>query len=137
MLATEQDESTYEVRSSSYVLSLILLLIPPAMLYQQGPALLDGSIEKGELIGLCIGVLLPLLSAYYMVEFASFRFSLDEDVFRWRWHNFIRRKSGSPARCRWSELSRCAVTPWNPAAHPVCSIATAWWSFSTTIASSR
>ena len=109
MLATEQDESTYQVRSSSYVLSLILLLIPPAMLYQQGPALLDGSIEKGELIGLCIGVLLPLLSAYYMVEFASFRFSLDEDVFRWRWHNFIRRKSGAVPLERIVEVRRDAL----------------------------
>ncbi len=94
MLAIQYDESTYEVRSSSYLISLILLLIPPAMLYQHTPALLDGSIETGELAGLCIGIVLPLLGAYYMLEFASFSFSLDEDVFRWRWHNFITRKSG-------------------------------------------
>lgn len=94
MLATEHDESTYQVHSKSYVISLILLLIPPALLYEHLPGLLDGSIKTGELLGLCIGVVLPLLGAYYMVEFASFTFSLDQDVFRWRWHNFIKRKSG-------------------------------------------
>lgn len=109
MLATEQDESTYEVRSRSYIISLVLLLIPPAMIYAQASALLDGSIEKGELIGLCIGIALPLLCAYYMVEFASFSFSLDEDVFRWRWHNFIRRKSGEVPLGRIVEVRRDAL----------------------------
>jgi len=94
MLATVQNESTYEVRSSSYLLSLIMLLIPPALMYELVPGLLDGSIKNGELAGLCVGIVLPLLGAYYMLEFASFSFSIDDDVFRWRWHNFIRKKSG-------------------------------------------
>ncbi|MCP4392262.1 MAG: hypothetical protein GY802_28470, partial [Gammaproteobacteria bacterium] len=70
MLATEHDESTYQVHSNSYVISVILLLIPPALLYEHLPGLLDGSIATGELVGLCLGVMLPLLGAYYMVEFA-------------------------------------------------------------------
>jgi len=94
MLATVQNESTYEVHSRSYVLSLIMLLIPPALMYELVPSLVDGSIKNGELVGLCIGIVLPLIGAYYMLEFASFSFSIDDDAFRWRRHNFIRKKSG-------------------------------------------
>ncbi|UCH41220.1 MAG: hypothetical protein JSU67_05965 [Gammaproteobacteria bacterium] len=94
MLATEQDESTYRVYYRSYFLSLLLLLIPPALLYEHGPSLLDGSIDASDLAGLIIGIVLPLLGAYYLTEFACFSFSLEQDVFRWRWHNFIRRREG-------------------------------------------
>ena len=82
------------MRYRSFVPSLILLLIPPALLFEHGPSLIDGSIKTGELVGLGIGIVLPLLGAYYLVEFSSFSFSIDEDVFRWRWHNLFRRKSG-------------------------------------------
>ncbi len=109
MLATEQNESTYEVRSSSYLLSLIMLLIPPALIYELVPRLLDGSIKNGELVGLGIGIVLPLLGAYYMLEFASFSFSLDEDVFRWRWHNFIHKKSGEVPLSRIARVRREAL----------------------------
>lgn len=109
MLASEQNESTYEVHSSSYVISLILLLIPPALLYELGPSLLDGSIKNGELVGLGIAVLLPLVGAYYMAEFASFSFSLEENIFRWRWHNFIKRKSGEVPLSRIAGVRREAL----------------------------
>ena len=82
------------------------LLIPPVLLYEHAGSLLDGSIETGELAGLCIGIVLPLLGAWYMVEFASFRFSLDEDIFRWRWHNFIRHESGQVPLRRVVKISR-------------------------------
>jgi hypothetical protein len=95
MLASETNETTYHVRYQSYVISLLLVLVPPAMLYQLGPSLLDGSIKTGELAGLGIGIILPLVGAYYMLEFASFTFSTDEDVFRWHWNNLLRRKSGA------------------------------------------
>lgn len=106
MLVSEHNESVYEVRSNSYVIALILLLVPPALLFEHSGSLLDGSIARGELAGLCIGIVLPLLGAYYMVEFASFSFSLDEDVFRWRWHNFIKRKSGEVPLGRISRVRR-------------------------------
>lgn len=109
MLATRHDQSTYQVTSRSYVISLVLLLIPPALLYEQLADLLDGSIHGGELVGLCLGIVLPLLGAYYMAEFASFSFSLDEDVFRWRWHNFIRRKSGEVPLARIVTVRREAL----------------------------
>jgi hypothetical protein len=109
MLATVQNESTYEVRSSSYVLSLIMLLIPPALMYELLPSLLDGSIKTGELVGLCIGIGLPLLGAYYMLEFASFSFSIEDDVFRWRWHNFIKKKSGEAPLGRIAQVRREAL----------------------------
>ena len=94
MLATEQDESSYRVTYRSYLLSLLLLLIPPALLYEHGPGLFDGSIANSELAGLAIGILLPLLGAYYMTEFASFDFSLEQDRFDWNWHNLVRRRCG-------------------------------------------
>lgn len=109
MLATEQNESTYEVCSNSYLLSLIMLLIPPALMYELVPSLLDGSIQNGELVGLGIGIVLPLLGAYYMLEFASFSFSIDEDVFRWRWHNFIQKKSGAVPLSRVARVRREAM----------------------------
>jgi len=94
MLATEQNESDYRVTYRSYLLSLLLLLIPPALLYEHVPSLLDGSIDRSDFAGLIIGIVLPLVGAYYLTEFASFRFSLERDQFKWRWHNFIRRRSG-------------------------------------------
>jgi len=109
MLASEQNESTYEVHSNSYVISLILLLMPPALLYEHGPGLLDGSIKNGELAGLGIGVLLSLAGAYYMLELASFSFSLEENIFRWRWHNFLKRKSGEVPLSRIALVRREAL----------------------------
>lgn len=94
MLTSEQDESTYRVRYSSYVLPVILLCIPPLMLYGLGPKLLDDTIRTGELVGLVIGLLLPLAAAYFFIEFASFTFSLSDDTFSWRWRNLFRRSSG-------------------------------------------
>lgn len=109
MLATVQNESTYEVRSRSYVLSLIMLLIPPALMVELVPSLLDGSINTAELVGLCVGIVLPLLGAYYMLEFSSFSFSIDDDAFRWRWHNFIRKKSGEVPLGRIATVRREAL----------------------------
>jgi uncharacterized membrane protein (GlpM family) len=109
MLASETNETTYHVRYQSYVISLLLVLVPPAMLYQLGPSLLDGSIKTGELAGLGIGIILPLVGAYYMLEFASFTFSTDEDVFRWHWNNLLRRKSGAVPLGRVARVRREAL----------------------------
>jgi len=109
MLASEYDESTYRVRYHSYVLSLILILIPPALLFELGPSLFDGSIKTGELTGLGIGIVLPLVGAYYLVEFASFTFSIDDDVFRWHWNNLLRRKSGEVPLGRVARVRREAL----------------------------
>ena len=109
MLAIEQDESTYRVRYHSYLLAVIFLIIPPALLYEHGTSLLDGSIETGELVGLCIGILLPLLGAYFFIEFASFTFSTRDDLFRWHWRNLVTKKSGAVPLSRIVKVRREAL----------------------------
>ena len=109
MLASEYNETTYRVRSRSYVISLVLVLLPPALLYELGPSLLDGSIKTGELAGLGIGVILPLVGAFYLLEFASFTFSTDDAVFRWYWSNLFRRKSGEVPLSRVARVRREAL----------------------------
>ncbi|MDH3387205.1 MAG: hypothetical protein OEN02_04805 [Gammaproteobacteria bacterium] len=109
MLATEQDDSTYRVRYHSYLLSMVFLTLPPAVLYELGPKLLDGTIESGELAGMCLGTLLPLLAAYYYIEFASFTFSISDGLFRWRWSNLVTSKSGEVPLSRIARVRRDAL----------------------------
>ena len=94
MLTIEDDETVYRVHYRSFVFALILLCLPPLMLIEFIPALLDGSIENQELIALLLGVLLPLLGAYYLIEFSCFTFSMDDRILSWRWRNLFRKKSG-------------------------------------------
>lgn len=94
MLTTEQDESIYRVGYSSYVIPLIFLFLPPLLLIEHGPSLVDGSIKTGELVGLVIGILLPLAGAYFFIEFASFNFSVKDNLFSWRWRNLVKVNSG-------------------------------------------
>lgn len=109
MFATRQDDSDFSVTYRSYLLGLALLLIPPVLLYEHVPSLLDGSIDRSEFAGFVLGILLPLIGAYYLTEFASFRFSRDRDEFSWHWHNFIRRRSGQVPLQRVVKVSRQAL----------------------------
>jgi hypothetical protein len=93
MFVSEQDDSAYRVYYRSYRLGALLLLAPPFMLYEFAPSVIDASIEKSALAGLIIGVLLPLIGAYFLIEFASFSFSLRDNLFCWRWRNLLRHKS--------------------------------------------
>jgi hypothetical protein len=109
MLTTEQNESTYRVRYSSYVIPLIFLSLVPLMLIEYGSSLLDGSIETDELIGLSSGVLLPLTVAYFFIEFASFTFSVESGLFSWRWRNLISSKNGEVPLSRIVKVRRDAL----------------------------
>lgn len=93
MYVSEQDDSGYRVYYRSYRLGGLLLLTPPLMLYELAPSVIDGSIGQSALVGLIIGVLLPVIGAYYLIEFASFSFSLRDNQFCWRWRNLLRNKS--------------------------------------------
>ncbi|MBT8433796.1 MAG: hypothetical protein KJN95_04010 [Gammaproteobacteria bacterium] len=109
MLVTYEDESTYRVRDNSYVIPVLFLCIPPLMLIELGPEVLDGSIKTGELVGLCIGILLPLAGAYYYIEFASFTFSRTNGVFYWRWRNLFNKKAGKVPFSRIVKVRRDAI----------------------------
>ncbi len=109
MLVTEEDESAYRVRSNSYVIALVLLCLPPLMLVELGPGVIDGSIKTGELVGLFIGVLLPLAGAYYLFELSSFTFSRTDGVFRWRWRNLLQKKAGEVPLTRIIKIRRDAI----------------------------
>jgi hypothetical protein len=93
MFTSEQDDSAYRVHYRSYRLGALLLLAPPLMLYEYAPSVIDASIERSALAGLIIGVLLPLIGAYFLIEFASFSFSQHDNQFCWRWRNLLRHKS--------------------------------------------
>jgi hypothetical protein len=93
MLTTEQNDSSFCVHYRSYRLALALLVLPPLMLIEFAPAVIDGSIDTSELIALLLGVLLPLGAAFYLIEFASFRFSLRDNSFHCRWRKLLSPKS--------------------------------------------
>jgi len=109
MLVTEEDKSTYRVRYKSYLLALVFLCLPPLMLIELGPRVIDDSIKTGELVGLIIGVLLPLLGAYYYIEFASFTFSRDDGMFRWHWRNLVKKRAGQVPLSRIIRVRRDAI----------------------------
>ena len=93
MLVITQDDSALRVHYRSYRLALVLLVLPPLMLIEHVPAVFDGSIDRSELAALGLGVLLPLIGAYLLVEIASFSFSQRDNLFQWRWRNLLRRDS--------------------------------------------
>jgi hypothetical protein len=109
MLTIGDDEAVYQVQYRSFVFALIFLCLPPLMLIEHGPALLDGSIENPVLIGLLLGVLLPVLGAYYLIEFSSFSFSKNNRVLSWRWRNLFRKKSGEVPFDRIAMVRRDAI----------------------------
>lgn len=94
MLHIDEDEKELRISYSHYLLPTIFLSMPPLLLFHHGSSLLDGSIKTGELVGLLIGVFLPLLFAYFFIEWGSFRFCKQDGLFSWRWRNLIRRDSG-------------------------------------------
>lgn len=94
MLKIIEDESELQVHFSHYFLPVILLPIPPLLILEHSANIINGTITKGEVVGLLLGILLPLLCAYYFIEFARFTFSRREDVFSWQWRNLVKRKSG-------------------------------------------
>ena len=93
MLSTEQDESAFRVHYRSYRMALALLLLPPLMLIEFVPRWYHHGLDNSEFAALALGVLLPLSAAVLLVEFASFRFSLSENQFSWRWRKPFQQKS--------------------------------------------
>lgn len=109
MLDLRQAESSLEVSYRCFIPPMLLLVIPPAMVYEQSGRLFDGSITNGELIGLGLGILLPLAIVAYFVEFAHFEFNKQENVFRWRWRNLFRQRGGEIPLPQVVRISRDAL----------------------------
>ena len=93
MLSAEHSQSRYRVYYRSYRLALLLLLLPPLILVEFLPGLLAGELDRSELVALALGVFMPVVGAGWLFEMASFHFSWDDDSFRWRWRNLLRRES--------------------------------------------
>ena len=109
MYITEEDDDAYQVHYRSYRLAVILLLLPPLMLIELGPGLFSDNPGRGEFIALILGVLLPLIGAYFLIEFASFSFSRQEGLFHWRWRNLLRHKAGEVPLERIVQVRREAI----------------------------
>lgn len=109
MLTMRETDSGLVVRYRCLVPPLLLLIIPPAMLYEQSGRLLDGSITRGETVGLGIGIVVPLIIVAWFIEFARFEFSRSDDQFRWRWRNLFRQRSGNVPLSRVVRVRRDAL----------------------------
>jgi hypothetical protein len=109
MLAIESDGNLLRIHYRSYRLGLLLLAIPPALIYELGGSLLGGNLDGGERLGFAIGVLLPIAGAYYLIEFSRFCFSRDERLFRWQWRNLVRRSAGEVPFERIARVGRQAI----------------------------
>ena len=79
MFDIREAESRLVVRYRCLTLPLLLLVIPPGMLYEQGVSLLEGSLSAGETIGLLLGIVIPLIIVFYYVEIAEFSFDREEN----------------------------------------------------------
>ena len=84
MLTLERTESDLHIHYRHYLLPVALLILPPLLLIEHGPGLVDGSIDASNLAGLALGVLLPLGFAWFYIEFGRFTFSRRDGVFALR-----------------------------------------------------
>ena len=109
MYVSQEDDSAYQVHYRSYRLAVVLLLLPPLMLIELVPGLIDGDPNNGKLMALILGVLLPLIGAYFLFEFASFSFSREEGLFRWRWRNLLAHEAGEVPLERIVQVRREAI----------------------------
>jgi hypothetical protein len=109
MYLTEEDDFTYRVHYRSFRLAVVLLFLPPLTMVELVPDLLAGESGSGELLALALGVLLPLIAAYFLVELASFDFARRDGLFRWRWRNLLRSKAGEVALERIIQVRREAI----------------------------
>lgn len=109
MYVTQEDDSAYQVHYRSFRLAVVLLLLPPLMLIELLPGLVDGDPASGELTALILGVLLPLIGAYFLIEFSSFSFSREEGLFRWRWRNLLTHEAGEVPLERIVQVRREAI----------------------------
>ena len=106
MLKLERTDSDLHVHYRHYVLPAALLVLPPLLLAEFGPSLIDGSIDASDLAGLALGIVLPLGFAWFYIEFGRFTFSRRDGVFAWRWRNLLRSERGVVSLARVVDVRR-------------------------------
>ena len=94
MLSVTKTDTDLQLDSRHYLLPCLLLVLIPLLLYEFGPALLRGELDRSDFVGLAIGILLPLFFAFFFIEFGQFRLSLADGRFRWRWRNLLGHEQG-------------------------------------------
>jgi len=109
MLAIESDGNLLTIRYRSYLLGLLMLAIPPALLFELGGDLLAGELDNSQWAGLAFGLLLPVAGACCLIEFSSFSFARDERRFRWQWRSLFSRRAGEVPFERIARVGRQSI----------------------------
>ena len=109
MLNYRNDDRVFHIRHSSWMAPALLLIIPPVLIYELGPGLLDGSLDRGDTVGFIIGVFGPLIAIYFIFELSEFSFTLDDNLFRWRRRDLVRREQGEVPLSRILRVRRDAL----------------------------
>ena len=109
MLTTEQDDNSFRIYYRSYVIALFLAIIAPLMIFEHAGSVIDGSIDRSDLAGLIIAIIVSVAGSYYMVEFSSFNFSNTSNTFSWRWRSLLRKTSGEVPLQRIVKVQREAL----------------------------
>ena len=94
MIKVHQTETCLIIRYRCIMLPMLTLLIPPGMLYEQGSQLLNATLSGGQMIGLLLGIIIPLVIIAYFVESAEFSFNRENHVFHWQRRDLFHHERG-------------------------------------------
>lgn len=114
MLSVERSDTDLHVRYRHFLLPAALLVLPPLLLYTHGPGLVAGELARSDLAGLALGIALPLIFAYFFIEFGRFSFSRRDGVFAWHWRNLVRSERGVVALTQVVDVRREGYDTRNP-----------------------
>ena len=71
MLTVTKTDVDLQLDSRHYLLPCVLLLVIPVLLFEFGPALLRGELDRSNLAGLGLGICLPIFFAFFFSFFLS------------------------------------------------------------------
>ena len=94
MLTVTKTDTDLRLDSRHYLLPCLLLILIPLLLYEFGPALIRGELDRSDIVGLAMGLFVPVFFAFFFIEFGHFRLSLADGRFSWRWRNLLHREQG-------------------------------------------
>ena len=94
MLSVVKTDTELRLESRHYLLPCALLVIIPLLLFEFGPALVRGELDRSNVVGLLLGIGIPIFFAFFFIEFGHFRLSLVDGLFSWRWRNLLGREQG-------------------------------------------